>query len=117
MRARGSPCWGSFPAAAAAWAPALAERLSFRGVLFASGAAAFAWVFLLALSDGPDRVIDPLVTRYELLHDVPFAVTQQHFLGTFTALAAGYDFHVHAHPPLLLMVFMGLHQIGLVGGW
>jgi len=23
----------------------------------------------------------------------------------------------NAHPPLLLMVFMGLHEIGLVGGW
>ena len=104
-------------AAAIAWAPSLAERLSFRGVLFAAGTAGFAWVFLLAMSDGPDRVISPLVTRYEYLHDVPFAVTQQHFLGTFTALAAGYDFHVHAHPPLLLMIFMGMHQIGLVGGW
>jgi methylthioxylose transferase len=103
--------------AAIAWGPMLAERLSFRGLLLAAGGAAFAWVFLLAMSDGPQRVIDPLVTRYEILHDVPFAVTQQHFLGTFTALAAGYDFHVHAHPPLLLMVFMGLHEIGLIGGW
>ena len=103
--------------AAVAWGPALAERLSFRGVLAAAGGAAFAWVFLLAMSDGPQRVMEPLVTRYELLNDVPFALTQQHFLGTFTALAAGYDFHVHAHPPLLLMVFMGLHQIGLGGGW
>ena len=103
--------------AAVAWGPMLAERLSFRSLLLAAGGGAFAWPFLLAMSDGPQRVIDPLVTRYELLHDVPFAVTQHDFLGTFTALAAGYDFHVHAHPPLLLMVFMGLHEIGLAGGW
>ena len=103
--------------AAVAWGPMLAERLSFRGVLLAAGGAAFAWPFLLALSDGPQHVIDPLVTRYEILHDVPFAVTQHDFLGSFTALAAGYDFHVHAHPPLLVVVFIGLHQIGLVGGW
>ena len=104
-------------ASAIAWAPALAERLPFRRLLLAAGLAAFAWPFLLAMSDGAQRVIDPLVTRYELLHDVPFAITQQHFLATFTALGAGYDFHVHAHPPLLLMLFMGLHEIGLVGGW
>jgi hypothetical protein len=103
--------------AAIAWGPVLAERLSFRRLLLVAGVAAFGWSFLLAMSDGAQWVINPLVTRYEYLHDVPFAVTQQHFLATFTALAAGYDFHVHAHPPLLLMVFMGLHEIGLVGGW
>ena len=39
--------------AAIAWGPMLAERLSFRDLLVAAGGAAFAWAFLLAMSDGP----------------------------------------------------------------
>ena len=104
-------------AVAVVWGPALAERLPWRKLLVAAGALAFAWAFFLAASDGLHAVIKPIISRYEYLHDVPMVDRTSDFLGSFTALAPLYTFHVHAHPPLMLMVFWAMSKIGLGGGW
>lgn len=104
-------------AAAVAWGPTLAERLPWRKLLVLAGAVAFAWAFALAASDGLHAVIKPIISRYEYLHDVPLVDGTHDFLGTFTALAPLYTFHVHAHPPLMLIVFWAMSKVGLGGGW
>jgi len=104
-------------AAAVMWGPSLAERLSWRKLLVLAGVVAFAWAFALAASDGLHAVIKPIISRYEYLHDVRLVDRSPDFLGTFTALAPLYTFHVHAHPPLMLIVFWAMSHVGLGGGW
>ncbi|MDQ6749511.1 MAG: hypothetical protein M3Z33_01955 [Actinomycetota bacterium] len=113
--------WALTPAvllgiAAVIFGPALADRLSWRKLLVLVGVVAFAWAIALAASDGLHAVIKPIISRYEYLHDVPL-VDRTDFLGSFTALAPLYTFHVHAHPPLMLIVFWAMSKIGLGGGW
>ncbi|MCA1684189.1 MAG: hypothetical protein LC708_03575, partial [Actinobacteria bacterium] len=97
--------------------PSLAERLPWRRLLVLAAAVAFAWAFLLAASDGLHAVIKPIISRYEYLHDIPMVDRTPDFLGSYTALAPLYTFHVHAHPPLMLMVFWAMSKVGLGGGW
>jgi hypothetical protein len=104
-------------AAAVVCAPVVAERLPWRRLLVVAGAVAFTWAFALAASDGLHAVIKPIISRYEYLHDVPMVDRTPDFLGSFTALAPLYTFHVHAHPPLMLIVFWAMSKIGLGGGW
>jgi hypothetical protein len=114
--------WGLAPAillgvAGVVWGPSLAARLSWRKLLVLAGAVAFAWAIALAASDGLHAVIKPIISRYEYLHDVALVDRTPDFLGTFTALAPNYTFHVHAHPPLMLIVFWAMSKVGLGGGW
>lgn len=103
-------------AAAVIWGPRLAAKLSWPRLVALTGAAAFAWAIGLAASDGVARIWKPLETRYEYLHDVPLVDRIPDFLHTFAPLAPLYDFHVHAHPPLMLLVFWAMSKVGLGGG-
>lgn len=115
------PHWQVLPALVlgalgVARAPALAERLRWRTLLLSSWLGLFAWTVLLAAADGPKAVTRPLLTRYEFLAEVPRVSSTHDFLGTFNALAPNYDFHVHSHPPGMLLVLWALDQVGLGGG-
>jgi hypothetical protein len=103
-------------AAAVIWGPRVATRLSWTRLLALTGIAAFVWAVALAASDGLAHVWQPLETRYEYLHDVPLVSRMPDFLHTFAPLAPLYDFHVHAHPPLMLLVFWAMSKLGLGGG-
>lgn len=98
--------------------PPVAARVSWRGVLVASGAAASAWAVALAAVDGWDRVTAPLTTRHEY---EPFAATigsAGAFLRGFVASVPDLPIHVKGHPPLATLVPWGLDRIGLGGaGW
>ena len=76
-------------AAAVAWAPALAARLRWRGVLASSWAAAAGWAFVLAASDGLGAVAAPLTTKYEQLGAVALVGTPGAFLASFTDALPG----------------------------
>jgi len=96
--------------------PRLAAKLSWRRLLVLTGVAAFTWAIrarrLGRACARVEAARDPLrvPARRPLVDRIP------DFLHTFAPLAPVYDFHVHAHPPLMLLVFWAMSKVGLGGG-
>ncbi len=118
------PAWGwrvlpaaVAAAAAVAWGPELAARLSWRRLLTVAMLAAAAWAVALALVDGPGALTAPLTTRYEYLHDVPRVASAgpRRFLETFVEQVPTFATHVKSHPPGMVLALWGLDRVG-VGG-
>ncbi|MGI8728477.1 MAG: hypothetical protein ACR2LK_00490 [Solirubrobacteraceae bacterium] len=102
-------------AAALAWAPGLARRLRWNGLLAGAWAGAGAWAAALASSDGLDAIAAPLSTRYEYLAAVPAVVEPGRFIDGFITALPGYPTHVKGHPPGMVTVLWLLEQVGLGG--
>jgi len=106
-----------------AMAPGVSRRLSWPALLPAAGAGAALWAVSLALVDGVQGLTKPLSSRYEYLYDVDRVGSWSALLDGFVAdipadVADPWTTHVAGHPPLALLVFAGLDQIGLGGtGW
>ncbi|GAA2907961.1 hypothetical protein Acy02nite_87890 [Actinoplanes cyaneus] len=104
------------------WGPALAERLPWRRLLLAGWVASVAWTFALALVDGWQRgVAGRLTTPFEYLSEVPRVTDARAMLRGFTDHILlfspdNWAEHVSAHPPGVLLVFVGLDRLGLRGG-
>ncbi|HZD15117.1 MAG TPA: hypothetical protein VE196_08335 [Pseudonocardiaceae bacterium] len=102
--------------------PELAARSPWWPLLGVSAATAMAWTMFLALIDGWQRgVVGRLMTPTEYLHDVPRVADVGAMLRSFTEHIAGlgpgsWTTQVAGHPPLALLVFVGLDRIGLPGG-
>lgn len=102
--------------------PALSVRIPWRVLLPLAWVTSMAWIFSLALVDGPRRGIAVrLTTRNEYLqvidrfHDVPAA------LGGFTQHILihspdNWPAHVAGHPPAATLTFVLLDRLGLRGG-
>ncbi|MCA1677816.1 MAG: hypothetical protein LC777_02130, partial [Actinobacteria bacterium] len=114
LTARVLPALG-LAAAAIGWAPALAARLHWRGLLAASWAAAASWAVALAATDGASAIAAPLATKYEQLAAVSRVGTPGRFLASFTDVLATYPTHVRGHPPGGVLVLWALDGAG-VGG-
>ncbi|MCC5950952.1 MAG: hypothetical protein JJU45_02535 [Acidimicrobiia bacterium] len=98
------------------WGPSLAQHLRWRAVPTLAGAATTLMAFLLAASDGLERVVHPLTTRWEYQPlaaeiDDPLAFTDG-FLDSIRE----YPIHVQGHPPGATLAFWLLEAIGLGGG-
>jgi hypothetical protein len=117
--------WRLLPAAGlglavAAWGPAVAARLAWRRVPWATGVAAAAWTAALAAGDGLDRITHPLTTRFEY---EPFAAgigrgEMGPFLSTYVDRLGTYPIHVQGHPPGPVVLAWLLDRAGLGGaGW
>jgi len=102
-------------AAAIAWAPALAERLRWRGLLTASWASAAGWAVALAATDGLDAIVTPLRSRHEQLSAVSLVGSPGGFLETFTDVLPSYAIHVQGHPPGGVLVLWAFDGAGLGG--
>jgi len=102
-------------AAAIRWAPALAARLPWRGLLAAAWAAAASWAVALAATDGASAIAAPLATKYEQLAAVSRVGTPGRFLASFTDVLATYPTHVQGHPPGGVLVLWALDGAGLGG--
>jgi len=102
-------------AAAVAWAPALAARLRWRGLLAASWAAALGWALALAATDGWDAIAAPLRSRYEQLTAVGLVGSPGRFLETFADALPSYATHVQGHPPGGVLVLWGMDGASLGG--
>ncbi len=92
--------------------PRLAGRLSARQLPVVTGAAATAWVTIVAAADGWSRVGAPLFGRHQYL---PFA-TRLHpaaFVDGFVGQAARLPTHVKGHPPGATLAFWFFDRIGL----
>lgn len=119
--------WGSIPAigigvTAVVWGPALAGRLPWRALPWATWTASCAWAFALAMIDGWHRgFTGRLTTRSEYLHQVPTITDIGAALRTFTARIADFQpnswiTHVSGHPPAALLTFVWLDRVDLGGG-
>jgi len=102
-------------AAAVAWAPALAARMRWRGLLAASWTAAAAWAIALATTDGWDALAAPLTSRFELLTAVPLVGSPERFLESFADVLPSYATHVQGHPPGGVLLLWALDGAGLGG--
>ena len=114
LTARVLPALG-LAAAALAWAPALAARLRWRGLLASSWAAAAGWAVTLAATDGLGAIAAPLTTKYEQLGAVSLVGTPGAFLASFTDALAAYPTHVRGHPPGGVLALWALDGAGLGG--
>ncbi|MFM9589449.1 hypothetical protein ACKI1J_10960 [Streptomyces scabiei] len=118
----GTPAAIAVAVAVVAYGSPLADRLSWRPLLWSVWAAALAWTFSLALVDGWHRgIARRLTTRYEYLQvidrfdDIPATLrsfTDHILLGT----ADHWPPHVAGHPPGATLTFVLLDRIGLAGG-
>ncbi|NYJ07222.1 hypothetical protein [Petropleomorpha daqingensis] len=105
------------------WGPALAARLRWQPLLVIAAAGSALWAVTLALSSGWDRLVAPLLSRHDYLHDVPRVRGLGTLLSTFVdhvpvTAADHWTTHVAGHPPGALLTFVLLDRIGLSGpGW
>lgn len=118
----GTPAALLLAAAGAAYGPALAARLPWRGLLAAAWASALAWITCLALVDGWRRgIAGRLTSRNEYLRviggfaDIPAALRDftHHIVS---GSPAPWPAHVAGHPPAATLVFVLLDRTGLRGG-
>jgi hypothetical protein len=119
--------WGTVPAvilgaAAVAWGPTLAERLSWRPLTWAAWATSCGWAFALSMIDGWRRGFTGRLTdRPEYLRQVPTITDIPETLRTFSDRIVDFQghpwvTHVSGHPPGALLTFVWLDRIGLGGG-
>ncbi|MCW2848376.1 MAG: hypothetical protein JWR90_2350 [Marmoricola sp.] len=115
--------------ALAVWqAVGLAERLPWRTLLLSSYAGGVAWLFSLALVDGPGKGIGTILgDEYEYLRtaratsDLPAALREWVSRIPYDGLPddiphANWPVHVAGHPPGALSFFVLLDRVGLGGG-
>lgn len=120
----GTPAAVLLAVAGVAYGPRVSARLPWRALTLGAWLASMAWIWSLALIDGPhDGVAVRLTTRHEYLqvigrfHDIPAA------LGGFSRHILlhspdNWPAHVAGHPPAATVTFVLLDRVGLhVGGW
>jgi len=119
--------WGTIPAIAIGlgttlWGPAVARRLPWRAVPWATWATACAWAFALAMVDGWSLgFARRLETSNEYLRQVPSVTDIPYALRSFSSRILDFQpdswiTHVSGHPPGALLTFVWLDRIGLSGG-
>lgn len=119
--------WGTVPAvaigvAAIWWGPAVAQRLSWRNLTFATWATSCGWAFSLAMIDGWQRgFAGRLTARHEYLRQVPSVTDAGEAVRTFADRILDFQpnswiTHVSGHPPGALLTFVWMDRIGLGGG-
>ncbi len=119
--------WGTVPAivigiAAVLWGQAVATRLPWRVLPWATWATSCAWAFSLAMIDGWQRgFAGRLTARHEYLRQVPTVTDIPDAVRTFASRIPDFQpnswiTHVSGHPPGALLTFVWLDRIGLGGG-
>jgi hypothetical protein len=119
--------WGTVPAivigvAAVLWGQAIAGRLPWRALPWATWATACGWAFSLAMIDGWQRgFAGRLTARHEYLRQVPTVTDIPDAVCTFASRILDFQpnswiTHVSGHPPGALLTFVWLDRIGLGGG-
>ena len=119
--------WGTVPAivigaAAVVYGQAVAQRLPWRSVPWATWATACAWAFSLAMIDGWQRgFAGQLTAPHEYLRQVPTVTDIPEAVRTFAGRILDFQpdswmTHVSGHPPGALLTFVWLDRIGLGGG-
>lgn len=118
----GTPAALCFALLVIVYGPGLAQRLSWRKLLWASWLGSMAWIWSLALIDGWHRgVAKRLTTKYEYLQSVGEVDDVGAMLREFTSRILmdspdNWPAHVAGHPPGALLTFVWLDRLGLDGG-
>ncbi|MBW8794231.1 MAG: hypothetical protein JF597_11730 [Streptomyces sp.] len=118
----GTPAALLVAVAVAAYGPALAVRLPWRGLLGAAWGACLAWTWSLALVDGWQRGVagrltspNEYLTVISRFHDIPAALRDfTHHIVSGTP--APWPAHIAGHPPAATLTFVLLDRAGLHGG-
>lgn len=103
------------------WGPRLAERLGWRRLLLATYLLALGWCLALALVDGTSGLSRVLGSPDEYLpvarsvDDVGALLREYVERIPYDAAPRNWPTHVAGHPPLMLLFFVGLVQVGLGG--
>ena len=119
--------WGTVPAvligvAVVLWGPAVAQRLPWRGLTWATWATSLLWAFALAMIDGWQRgFASRLTTKDEYLSAVPLITDIPQAVRGFAHRILDFQpdswtTHVSGHPPGALLTFVWLDRVGLGGG-
>jgi methylthioxylose transferase len=119
--------WGTVPAiliglAAVLCGQAVAARLGWRTLLWATWAVSAAWAFSLAMIDGWQRgFAGRLTATHEYLRQVPTVDDIPYAVRSFADRIIDFQpdswmTHVSGHPPGALLTFVWLDRIGLGGG-
>jgi hypothetical protein len=119
--------WGTVPAivigvGTTLWGPAVADRLPWRALPWATWVTSCAWAFALAMIDGWRQGFSHrLETSNEYLRQVPSVTDIPRALRTFSSRILDFQpdswiTHVSGHPPGALLTFVWLDRIGLSGG-
>jgi methylthioxylose transferase len=100
--------------------PGLAQRLSWGRLLLTSYAGGLAWLLALALVDGEDGLTRALGSEYEYLPSARSVTDVSALLHTYVDRIPmdspdAWPTHPAGHPPLALLVFVGLDRVGLGG--
>ncbi len=96
--------------------PIVARRLSWRGLLVVSAAAAAVWTIALALGEGFSGLTRGVADRTDYLHDVPFVRAHAGaFIAHFTRDIGHFEIQTRGHPPGMVLLLAGLAAIGLGG--
>ncbi len=104
------------------YGPAVAERMTWRPLLWSSWAVSVLWTFGLAMIDGWQAgVAGRLTTDQEYLFNVPQVGDIAAMMRTFsdhilTDQQVFWTTHVGAHPPGAFLLFVWLDRVGLGGG-
>ncbi|MGW3989936.1 hypothetical protein [Streptomyces sp. NPDC004830] len=118
----GTPAAVLLAVAGVTYGPRVAARLPWRAVTLGAWLTSMAWIWSLALIDGPHAgVAVRLTTRHEYLqvvdrfHDIPAALSgfTEHIL---LHSPDNWPAHVAGHPPAATLTFVLLDRVGLHGG-
>lgn len=99
------------------FAPRLAERLSWRRLLWAAFAAAAVWALALALTEGVGGLLRSPSSPRDYLHDVSLIDPVGGFLRDYVGQIDRYTTHVRAHPPGMVLVAWSLARLGGGPAW
>ncbi len=103
--------------AAVVFGPRLAERLTWRRLLWVAFAGAAMWALTLALTEGVGGLLRSPSSPRDYLHDVPLIDSPVDFLRTYVGAIDRYTVHVRAHPPGMVLVAWGLARAGGGPAW
>ena len=94
---------------------AVARRVAFVAMAWASAAVHAAWVLGLAMMHSPTEIGRPMAHRHGYLPVVDQIDGPGEFVRDFLTNAPSYPIHVRGHPPLFPLALWGLDRVGLGG--
>ncbi len=103
--------------AAVVFGPRLAERLTWRRLLWLAFAGAAVWALALALTEGVGGLLRSPSSPRDYLHDVPLIGSPGVFLRTYVDTIGAYTVHVRAHPPGMVLLVWWLARAGGGPAW
>jgi hypothetical protein len=109
--------WGAIATGAAVviWGPRATRILPWRWLLIASAVVAAVWAVCLAWIDGTHTLVQPLLSRFDYLHELPKVANLGSFVRTFVPHILDYNTQIRGHPPGFELLLWVMDRAGLQG--